>query len=454
MIDDGYVLVVKRDCPTCRLIEPVCTELLGAGVALSVLSQDDPAFPPGCPRVIDDTALAHSYSLGIEIVPTLIQLRDGAESGRVVGWQRGEWEALTSVDGLGEGLPDERPGCGSLSAAPGAAEALQLRFGEVPMRARGIDVHPPEDPVEICFDRGWSDGLPVVPPTPVRVLRMLQGTTRDAAEVIGRVPPGLAECSVEKAAINAVMAGCAPAYFPVVLAAVEAALVDDFCLHGILATTAYVGPVLVVNGPIARRIGMNCGVNALGQGNRANATIGRALQLVVRNVGTGVPGGVDRATLGQPGKYTFCFAEDEADARWQPLCAERGFAPGASTVTVFAGGGVHGVWDEAARSPQALIETFIPAVRARGVPGYDTGVLLVISPEHWAIFREAGWGRSDILGALHEGAAAQAKAASFRDDGLLLVRAGGPAGLSSAVVHGWGYIGALGSNPVTREVGT
>src|SRR5205085_7061790 len=157
-----------------------------------------------------------------------------------------------------------------------------------------------------------------------RVLRMLQGTTRAADEVVAVVPPDLVECTVEKVAVNAVMAGCKPEYLPVVLAAVEAACTNEFNAHGLLATTYFSGPMVVVNGPVTRAIGMNSGVNALGQGNRANATIGRALQLVVRNVGGGRPGEVDRATLGQPGKYTFCFAEDEAGSPWEPLSVERG----------------------------------------------------------------------------------------------------------------------------------
>src|SRR3979411_122930 len=168
---------------------------------------------------------------------------------------------------------------------------------------------------------------------------MLAGTPRHASEVVAVVPPDLAECTVEKVAINAVMAGCRPEFMPVVLAAVEAACTAAFNIHGVLATTHFVGPVVIVNGPVARELGMNSGVNALGQGNRANATIGRALQLIIRHVGGGRPGGVDRSTLGNPGKYTFCFAEDELGSPWASLAVERGVSPGRSAVTVFAGEG-------------------------------------------------------------------------------------------------------------------
>ena len=167
----------------------------------------------------------------------------------------------------------------------------------------------------------------------------------------------------EKVAINAVMAGCKPEYLPVVLAAVEAALVDEFGMHGILCTTMFAGPLVIVNGPMARHVGVNAGVNALGQGHRANASIGRALQLVIRNVGGGRPGEVDRATLGTPGKYTFCFAEAE-DSAWEPLHVQRGFARDASTVTLFAGEGVQGVVDQKSRTPESLARTFAACLRA------------------------------------------------------------------------------------------
>ncbi|MDZ7686561.1 MAG: hypothetical protein U5O39_17560 [Gammaproteobacteria bacterium] len=226
---------------------------------------------------------------------------------------------------------------------PGMPEKLMLAFGGSRLGARRLEIAPEEDEWEACFDRDWSDGLPVVPPTELRVIRMLAGTTRDAGEVVGEVPPDYAPCTIEKIAINAVLAGCKPEYMPVVIAAVEAALQDEFCMHGLLATTYFSGPMVIVNGPIAQKIGMNARGNALGQGNRANATIGRALQLVIRNVGGGKPGGVDRAALGNPGKYTFCFAEDEAGSCWESLAAELGFSPEASTVTLFAADGVQGI---------------------------------------------------------------------------------------------------------------
>src|ERR671932_433685 len=351
-VADGLVAVVKRDCPTCRLVAPVLAQLSAAGVPLTVYSQDDPTFPEGLAPV-DDTALAVSYRLEIEAVPTLLRMEQGRVVDRLAGWSRADWEALTGTRGLGPGLPDYRPGCGSRSVEPGIAEELAARYGGAHLQSRRIPLGELEDEIEACYARGWTDGLPVVPPTPERVLRMLEGTSRDPAEVVAVVPPDLVECTAEKVAINAVLAGCRPEYLPIVLAAVEAACTDTFNIHGLLATTYAASPVVIVNGPIARAIGMNAGINALGQGNRANATIGRALQLVVRNVGGGRPGEVDRATLGQPGKYTFCFAEDEDElSPFEPLAASRGVS--GSAVTVFAGSGLIPVMDQASRTPESL----------------------------------------------------------------------------------------------------
>ena len=325
MSTHSLIAVVKQDCPTCTLIAPVLRQIGKRDDSLAVYTQDNPDFPTGIANLIDDTGLEHSYRLNIETVPTLLRFENGREVARTVGWHRGDWESVSELSPLGADLPESRPGCGSKSIEPGIAEKLAVQFGETELAARRIEVGALEDEIETCFERGWSDGLPVVPPTEERIMRMLSGTTRSPDELVGIVPPNYNKCTVEKVAINAVLAGCKPEYLPVVLAAVETALTEAFCMHGLLATTFFAGPMIVVNGPITREIGMNARVNALGQGNRANATIGRALQLVIRNIGGGVPGGIDRAMLGNPGKYTFCFAEREDDSPWESLAVERGF---------------------------------------------------------------------------------------------------------------------------------
>ncbi len=474
-----FVAVVKDECETCHLALPALREIAReAGGALTVYWQDDGAFlgPKLAGAAADDRELEQSFRLGIEVVPTLVRRENGSETGRAEGWSRREWRALTGLGALGGGLPAHRPGCGSRSVEPGVREALAARFGDAAIRARGIELGAGTDPVEACYERGWTDGLPVVPPTPERILRMLGGTRRDPAEVVGLIPPDMAPCTVEKVAINAVMAGCRPEYMPVVLSALEAALDPGFTLHGLTCSTCFSSPVIIVNGPVARRIGMNAGLNALGQGNRANATIGRAVNLVVRNLGGGRPGEIDRATLGSPGKYTFCFAEDETDGDWEPLAVSRGVAPGRSAVTVFAGDGIQGVTDQKARTPDELTRSLAMALRAVGHPKLCewAPAVLVLSPEHYAVYREGGWGRTRITAELHRalrlpgdevaagaGGVAEGMPPSraresipkFHPEALLLVRAGGPAGLFSAILSGWpgGRLFSE-SHPVTREI--
>ncbi|WP_290650248.1 thioredoxin family protein [Aquisalimonas sp.] len=473
-LPDGLIVVAKRDCPTCTLIEPLLGELARGGHALTVYSQDEPDYAADVPNVVHDRTLEISYRLSIEFVPTLIRVEHGQEVERTYGWHRGDWQQITGCRGLGLALPEMRPGCGSKTLDPGIAEALAVRFGDAGLTSRQITLGEFEDAIEACFERGWTDGLPVVPPTGERVLRMLRGTGRAADELIGQVPPDQAPCTVEKVAVNAVMAGCKPEYMPVVLAAVEAALAEEFGMHGVLCTTMFCGPMVVVNGPVARAIGMNSGVNALGQGNRANATIGRALQLVVRNVGGGRPGEVDRATMGTPGKYTFCFAEAEDD-RWEPLSQQRGFAPGTSTVTLFAGEGVQTVVDQKSRTPESLARTFAACLRTVDHPklAMAADVFLAVSPDHCRVFTDAGWSKARLLEELEgllqlpgdemvtgangiaEGLPAKfagGMVPKFRPGGINIVRVGGTAGLFSAIIPGWAASGPTGSTPVTREV--
>lgn len=472
-VPDGLVVVVKRDCATCRMVEPMFRELVERGVPLVVVTQDDPTFP-SAPVPIHDADLALSWQHEIETVPTVLRIERGEEVERTVGWHRDDWRRLTGIDDLGSDLPASRPGCGSMSVDPDRVDALRARFEGGRLRSRRIDLAEHDDDIEMMFARGWTDGLPVVPPTEERVLRMLDGTDRDPAEVVAIVAPDLVEVTVEKVAVNAVMAGCRPEFLPWVLTAVEAVCTDEFNIHGVLATTMPVGPVIVCNGVGTQSIGMNGGVNALGQGNRANLTIGRAVQLVVRNVGGGRPGEVDRATHGHPGKVTFCFAEREDDSPFTPLSVSRGVAHGVDAVTVFAGEGPRVVVDQKARNADELATAFAACLRTSHSPklvlAFD--VILVVGPEHARVFGDAGWDRDRLVAELHDrlqihgsdlvtGAAgiadgidhrfAELTLPKFRPGGILVVHAGGGAGLFSAIIGGWAN-GAMGSEPVTREV--
>ena len=298
---NGLVIFAKRGCETCVMVEPVFGQLAQSRMQTVVLSQDDPTFP-SLVDALDDTTLEQSFRFDVEALPTVIRLENGKEIARTFGWNRAEWERVTGLQGLGLGLPTMRPGCGSMTREPGVWEELVARYGDSGLASRRVAIGEWDDEIEACFDRGWSDGLPVVPPTDARIMRMLEGTIRKPQDVIGLVPPNLVPITVEKVAINAVLAGCKPEYMPVVLAALEAALEPEATMHGVLCSTCFSGPIIVVNGPITREIGMNSGINCLGQGNRANATIGRALQLIIRNVGGGRPGEIDRAVLGGPWK--------------------------------------------------------------------------------------------------------------------------------------------------------
>ena len=183
---DGLIVVCKQDCPTCVMVEPALQELAASSESLVIYTQDDPAFP-AVSGVVDDRRLEQSYHLNIETVPTLIRVVGGEEVARTVGWDRAQWRQISGMSTLGAELPEFRPGCGALNVMPGIAEQLDLRFGQAKLNAREIELAELEDEVESCFERGWSDGLPVVPPTPVRVWRMLQGTSRAADEVVGMI---------------------------------------------------------------------------------------------------------------------------------------------------------------------------------------------------------------------------------------------------------------------------
>jgi hypothetical protein len=297
--------------------------------------------------------------------------------------------------------------------------------------------------------------------------------------VVAVVPPNLAPVTVEKVAINAVMAGCRPEYLPVVIAALEAICTDEFNMHGVLATMWIAGPVIIVNGPIRDRIGMNYRMSALGQGNRANATIGRAVQLVVRNVGGGRPGEVDRATFGQPGKFTMCFAEYEQRSTWEPLHVERGFRPEESTVTVFAGGAPTAIVDERSRSARSLATSYGLALAAVNHPrtaGWRE-IVVVIAPEHVDTFSRAGWSKRQVREAIHQATLRPLRELvqdetceegipcellerlgpdellpKFRSpDAIALVVAGGEAGKMGAYFQPW-IAGPRGSAMITRRI--
>jgi hypothetical protein len=257
----------------------------------------------------------------------------------------------------------------------------------------------PMDDLEIWFDKGVTDGLPVVPPTRERVERMLAATRRDRAELLAEMPPNYGRATVEKLAVNAVMAGCRPDYFPVVLAAVEAACDPAFALHGMSTSTHFSAPLIVVNGPIRGRLDINCSFGVFGPGYRANATIGRALRLAMINLGGAKPGETSMSTFGHPGRYTYCIGEHEEASPWPPLHVERGVAAERSAVTLFAGEAPHGISDHASRTARELAGSLGWSMSGlwniKHFPLYSH-TMLVVGPEHARTLAEEGWSKDDL----------------------------------------------------------
>jgi hypothetical protein len=251
---------------------------------------------------------------------------------------------------------------------------------------------------ELYQERGWTDGLPIIPPTEERVGEFLRRTDRDRREVVAVMPPRQGEATVERLAINAVMAGCRPEYFPVLLTAVEAVADPAFNLDAVQATTHPVTPLLIVNGPIAKEIGLNGGYNAFGQGWRANLTIGRALRLVLMNVGGGSPGTGDRSTQGSPAKIAYCVAENEEASPWEPLHVEAGFDRDASTVTAVPCEGPHNIQDHYSTTGLGILRTIAGAMGQAGSNNLlDRGwPVLSLGPEHAATIARDGYGKQAI----------------------------------------------------------
>jgi hypothetical protein len=257
---------------------------------------------------------------------------------------------------------------------------------------------------EYFDERGWTDGLPIVPPTVERVERMLAWTDRDPEQPLGEVPPGYGIATVEKLAINAVMAGCRPEYLPVVIAATEAMLEERFNLHAVQSTTHPCAPLLILNGPLASELRVNSRYNAFGPGWRANATIGRAIRLILLNLGGAAPGVLDRATQGQPAKYSYCIAENEIENPWSPLHVERGFDPATSTVSVFGAENPHNLNDHVSTASPGILTMIAGSVAAMGSNNaYLYGEpILALGPEHAAILARDGLGKHEIRRYLFE----------------------------------------------------
>ncbi len=293
------------------------------------------------------------------------------------------------------------------------------------------------DAIEQLHARGVTDGLPVVPPTRALVDAMIAASDRRADELIASVAPANGRATIEKIAINAVMAGCRPDYMPVVVAAVRAMCDDAFDLVGISGTTDAVAPIFIVNGPARAAIQLNCAAGALGPGTRANATIGRALRLIWANLGGARPGVISMSTFGNPARYACCFGEHEEASPWEPLHVEHGFAPGESTVAAFPGEPLVVVADTQSRKAADVLATI---TRTLEVVGNHTlrnlgDVLIVFAPEHAQVIGDDGWSKADVRDYLWERLRGKFRA----PENFRLLVAGGTAGRFTALIPGWPF---------------
>jgi len=326
------------------------------------------------------------------------------------------------------------------------------------LAARIHDVADFDAAQELYHSNGWTDGLPIVPPTADAVHACLDWAMTPPEQLIGIEPVRAVPITAEKIAINAVMAGCLPLHFPVVLTAVAAMLQPEFLLHGATSSTGGCAVLIVLNGPVRRELGAGGTFNALGNSDRATAVIGRAIRLVLINILEVRPGGIDRSTLGHPGKFSYCVAEDEEDTTWLPLHVQRGLPAEVSAVTVMAAGGPRQIMNEWTTDPEEILETFAAEMRAnmRHYSIWAGNYVLIIPRQLREHLQAAGWSKADIAAFIHARArvrrgewAEVGKRAVVRDqadteyaaleapDRLLVVAAGGPAGGFGAVIPPW-----------------
>ena len=339
-----------------------------------------------------------------------------------------------------------------------------------PLTSNRLEFDDTVEAIEHYLAEGWTDGLPVVPPTEEKVRWFLDHAGRSPAEILGTEPTKGRVITAEKVAINAVMAGCLPEYFPVVLATIEAMCEPEFNLHAATVSTMGAAVLTVVNGPIARELGLNSGVSVFGPGNRANATIGRAIRLVIMNVTGAAPGVLDKATLGHAGKYTWCIAEAEDVSPWEPLHVERGIRAGRSAVSIFPGlSPIQAM--SGGRTPQSILSGLRGALFVAG-PG-QTEIVVILTPENMGYIKAAGWSKAQVKQFLFE--RSQRKVSEWNEadgnteeadgadgdslkgvaqspEGFTVVVAGGMAGGASAIIPLWG--GGSNSRSVTREIRT
>jgi peroxiredoxin len=490
----------ETDCPTCRLAIPYINRLsreLGEGSEILGISQDGEhptrelveRAPIEFPVALDsDLRVTKLYDP--VAVPTLFLI--GAD-GRIIqtlsGFdKRALNEIATAIAGTPlviaepfDGAPETKFGCTSRhleAVSEGELAAAANPYVKRAARASRIELDDSIDPFEYCMQFG--DPLPVIPPTVDRVERMLAASQLQPDEVVALIPPNYGAATVEKIAANAVMAGCKPEMMRVLMVLVRAVCDERFNIHGVQATTHFAAPLVIVNGPIRGELGFACGSNVFSNVTRANSTLGRALQLILTNLGGARPGEIDMSTLGNPGKFSYCIAENEEENPWAPLHVEMGFKPEQSTVTLFAGESPHGVSEHMAREGRQVLKTISRALATVWSYRVCAGVeaMVVLCPEHVKTLHRDGFTKQAVRDFLFENtgipirhyehgagegtqhvklykqAAIDGEPCylKFPDRAAIkLVVAGGTAGKFSAVIGSWAA-GARGSQMVTYPI--
>ncbi|MGH9823438.1 MAG: peroxiredoxin family protein [Blastocatellia bacterium] len=511
--DRGLTLLVfvETDCPSCRLALPYLNKLntvLGvenrAVIAVSQDGEDATAeliqkLSLGFPVVVDHD-LSISRLFDPQFVPTTFLVDgDGRISRADVGFEKTAIneiaKAMFSASGMAsttvadpyDGAPAAKPGCssrhleGEIAGERGSiAPALNLSVARGP-RASKIVLQRDVDAFQYCIDVGFADPLPVIPPTVERVERMLAGTNLEPDQVVALIPPNYGMATVEKIAANAVMAGCVPEMMRVLVPLVRAVTDERFNIHGVQATTHFAAPLVIVNGPVRKELGFVSASNAFSNVGRANSTLGRALQLVLTNLGGARPGEIDMSTLGNPGKFSYCIAENEEENPWEPFHVEHGFRSDQSTVTLFAAEPPKGVSEHNARKSGDILKAICRELATCWTYLFCgmAEAIVVLCPEHVKTINSDGLSKQEVRKFLFENTGIPLKAyehaagaegtqfiphyqettidgepcyRKFRsEEAIKIVVAGGTAGKFSAVISSWAT-GPRGSQMVTYPI--
>ena len=481
----------ETDCPTCRLTLPYLNKLsdaVGDSANIVAVSQDSgcateelaKSLPIEIPIHIDRGLIA-SRAYDPLAVPTLFLVDRGrrlvatstafdkAEFNRIAR-QLCEFSGVDVVEPAGphDGNPESKPGCTSRHLEPESDNAVPASvnvYSKRGERAGRVVLSDSDDPYEYCYEHGFGDPLPVVPPTVRRVERMLAATDLAPEEIIAHVPPSFGAATVEKIAANAVMAGCKPEMMRVLIPLVRAVCDERLDIHGVQGTTHFAAPLVIVNGPVREQLGFASGSNVFSNVARANSTLGRALQLMLRNLGGAKPGEIDMSTLGNAGKFSFVIAENEEVSPWEPLCENFGVDSRRSALTLYCCEPPRGVSEHKARTADVLLRAFCPVLA--NLWSHRTCLkheaLVVVGPEHVATLKHNGFSKQNVIDYLYENTGIPL---SEYDDGgegtqltdhyeqclirgvpcyrkfrspesIRVVVAGGPAGKFSAVLGSW-----------------